>query len=115
MRRQAKGGAETRRAIAQRPTTLQPTRSRRLDRAKDRCRARLESVADPCLPNCRGRMNVPDFRIALANIRFPGSPDDSVERATLAIEQAGREEARIVCFPECFVPGYRAPSKEVPP
>ncbi|HEV7281872.1 MAG TPA: carbon-nitrogen hydrolase family protein [Pirellulaceae bacterium] len=56
-----------------------------------------------------------DFRIALANLRFPNSPTDSVERATLAIEQAGQEGARIVCFPECYVPGYRAPSKNVPP
>jgi predicted amidohydrolase len=54
------------------------------------------------------------FRIALANIQFPDSPQDSVERATLAIEQAGREGAKILCFPECYVPGYRAPSKNVP-
>ena len=53
---------------------------------------------------------MPDFRIALANIRFPDSPQDSVERATLAIEQAGREEVKILCFPECYLPGYRAPS-----
>ena len=54
------------------------------------------------------------FRIALANLRFPTSPEDSVERARQAIQQAGREGAKIVCFPECYVPGYRAPGKDVP-
>lgn len=54
------------------------------------------------------------FRIALANVRFPTSPDESVEIARQAIDQAGREGAEIVCFPECYVPGYRAPNKNVP-
>jgi predicted amidohydrolase len=31
-----------------------------------------------------------------------------------AIAQAGRDRARIVCFPECYVPGYRAPGISVP-
>jgi predicted amidohydrolase len=56
-----------------------------------------------------------NFRIALANLRFPENPAHSVALATDAIEQAAREHAAIVCFPECFVPGYRAPGKEVPP
>ncbi|HEU4511237.1 MAG TPA: carbon-nitrogen hydrolase family protein [Pyrinomonadaceae bacterium] len=55
------------------------------------------------------------FRIALANIRFPKSPGDSVALAEQAIAQAGRERARIICFPECFVPGYRGMGKQVPP
>jgi predicted amidohydrolase len=54
------------------------------------------------------------FRIALANIRFPASPEESVELAKDAVGQAGREGAQIVCFPECYVPGYRAPGKNVP-
>jgi predicted amidohydrolase len=54
-------------------------------------------------------------RIALANIRFPADPEESITLATQAIDQAARQEARIVCFPECFVPGYRGMSKRVPP
>jgi predicted amidohydrolase len=55
------------------------------------------------------------FRIALANIRFPATPEDSVSLAEQAIAQAGIESAGIICFPECFIPGYRAPGKQVPP
>ena len=55
------------------------------------------------------------FRIALANLRYPASPEDSVALAEHAIAQAGRERAAIICFPECFVPGYRAPGKSVSP
>jgi predicted amidohydrolase len=47
------------------------------------------------------------YRIALANLRFPSSPNESVALAEQAIEQASKKGARIVCFPECFVPGYR--------
>jgi predicted amidohydrolase len=54
-------------------------------------------------------------RIALANLRFPTSPEESVELAREAIAAASLERADIVCFPECFVPGYRAPAKAVPP
>jgi predicted amidohydrolase len=55
------------------------------------------------------------FRIALANIRFPASPEESITLAEQAIGQAAIEGARIICFPECFVPGYRAIGKLVPP
>ena len=55
------------------------------------------------------------LRIALANIRFPETPDQSVTLAEEAIAQAGRERAQIICFPECFVPGYRGMGKQVPP
>jgi len=54
------------------------------------------------------------FRIALANIRFPATPGESVRLAEQAIAQAAVERAGIVCFPECFVPGYRV-GKTVPP
>ena len=53
------------------------------------------------------------FRIALANIQFPETPEESVTLAEQAIVQAAIERAGIVCFPECFVPGYRAPGKAV--
>src|ERR1700680_1782514 len=55
------------------------------------------------------------FRIALANIRFPASPEESVTLAEQAIAQASIENAGLICFPECFVPGYRALGKPVPP
>jgi predicted amidohydrolase len=55
------------------------------------------------------------FRIALANIRFPTTPDESITLAGQAINDASQEGARIICFPECFVPGYRGMGKRVPP
>ena len=55
------------------------------------------------------------FRIALANIRFPATPEESVRMAEQAIAQACIERAGIICFPECFVPGYRIMGKPVPP
>jgi predicted amidohydrolase len=55
------------------------------------------------------------FRIALANLRFPATPEESVVLAEKAIADASAGGARLVGFPECFVPGYRAPGKAVPP
>ncbi len=54
-------------------------------------------------------------RIALANIRYPATRDESVALARAAIEQAAVENAVIVCFPECYVPGYRTPGRPMPP
>jgi predicted amidohydrolase len=54
-------------------------------------------------------------RIALANLRFPATPDESVALAEHAIAQAASERAAIVCFPECYVPGYRRPNGFAPP
>jgi len=55
------------------------------------------------------------FRIALANLRFPETPEASVALARQAIAHASLERAAVICFPECFVPGYRAIGKPVPP
>src|SRR5579872_3132847 len=55
------------------------------------------------------------LRIALANIRFPATPEESVTLADQAVAQASVERAELICFPECFVPGYRLPEKNVPP
>jgi predicted amidohydrolase len=55
------------------------------------------------------------FRIALANIRFPKTPEESVMLAEQAIAQACIGGAGLICFPECFIPGYRSPGKRVPP
>lgn len=55
------------------------------------------------------------FRIALANIRFPATPEESVTLAEQAIAQASIERAGLICFPECFIPGYRGMGKLAPP
>jgi predicted amidohydrolase len=54
------------------------------------------------------------IRIALANLREPRTPDDSVQLATDAVAEAGRRGAAVICFPECFVPGYRWPGRSTP-
>jgi predicted amidohydrolase len=58
---------------------------------------------------------MPVVRVALANLRFPESPDGSVAAAERAIAEAGAAQASVICFPEAFVPGYRTPGKSVPP
>jgi len=55
------------------------------------------------------------FRIALANLRFPASPEGSITLAEQAIAQASVERAGLICFPECYVPGYRGLGQTVPP
>ena len=54
-------------------------------------------------------------RIALANIRAAASPEESVSLAQEAVARASTEGAAIVCFPECYVPGYRVPGRPMPP
>jgi len=54
-------------------------------------------------------------RIALANIRVPKTPEESVQLANSAVAEAGQRSALVVCFPECFVPGYRWPGTAAPP
>jgi predicted amidohydrolase len=55
------------------------------------------------------------FRIALANIQFPTTPEESITLAEQAIAGASNESANLICFPECFVPGYRGIGKLVAP
>ena len=54
-------------------------------------------------------------RIALANLRLPSTPEESVALTEQAIADAGTAHADIVCLPECFVPGYRRPGRAYPP
>jgi predicted amidohydrolase len=61
------------------------------------------------------RKLVSPFRIALANIRIPATPDESIALVEQAIDQASIKGARIICFPECIVPGYRGIGNRVPP
>lgn len=53
-------------------------------------------------------------RIALANLRFPSSPQASIRAAAEAIAEAAADGAELICFPECFVPGYRSLGAPVP-
>src|SRR5205823_13241518 len=52
-------------------------------------------------------------RIALGNLKFPSTPEQSVALVGEAIAKAAEEGALIVCFPECYVPGYRGFGMEV--
>lgn len=54
-------------------------------------------------------------RIALANLPHPATREEAVASAERAIAQAGAAAADIICFPECFVPGYRCLGKAVAP
>jgi predicted amidohydrolase len=56
-----------------------------------------------------------DLRIALANVPYPATRDASVQQVRAAITDASAAGASIVCFPECYVPGYRAATKGVQP
>jgi predicted amidohydrolase len=58
---------------------------------------------------------MPTVRLALANLAFPASPEASVTGAEQAIAEAARLGALVVCFPECYVPGYRTPPRGMTP
>jgi predicted amidohydrolase len=54
------------------------------------------------------------FRLALANLHFPSTREESVSLVQQAIADAADQRAQIICFPEGYVPGYRAPGKNIP-
>jgi predicted amidohydrolase len=58
---------------------------------------------------------MPTFRLALANIPTAATADESVVFAQRAIHDASTAGAELVCFPESYVPGYRAPGRPFPP
>jgi predicted amidohydrolase len=55
------------------------------------------------------------IRIALAQPPYPESPDESVRIVEKLVARAADAGAAVVCFPECYVPGYRGLGKEPPP
>jgi predicted amidohydrolase len=58
---------------------------------------------------------MPTFRIALANIQSPETPEESVALAEETIGRASSDGVDLLCFRECFVPGYRVAERSVPP
>jgi predicted amidohydrolase len=60
------------------------------------------------------RDSVTIARIALANLPFASSPDESVERAVAAVAGAAQQRADVICFPEAYVPGYRSVTRRMP-
>lgn len=57
---------------------------------------------------------MPIVRVALANLPYPANPDESVALAVQAVAEAAKTGATVVCFPECYVPGYRHADWPVP-
>jgi len=55
------------------------------------------------------------LRLALAALRYPDSPQVAVASAVDAVHEAARRGAQMVVFPECYIPGYRWPTRHVPP
>ncbi|MBA2670691.1 MAG: carbon-nitrogen hydrolase family protein, partial [Gemmatimonadetes bacterium] len=54
-------------------------------------------------------------RIALANLRSPANPEESIDLVNTAVAEASARGAEVVCFPECYVPGYRGLGTSIPP
>jgi predicted amidohydrolase len=54
-------------------------------------------------------------RIALANLPYPDNRDDAIDKAANAVGEAAAAGAAIVCFPECYIPGYRSQARQVEP
>lgn len=91
-----------------------PSERRRIRRAppQHRASAALER-GTVVLPSPLIAMST--VRIALANVRVPSTPDESVSIGISAIGDAGHRGAAVICFPECFIPGYRWAGTTPPP
>src|SRR4051812_8372367 len=54
-------------------------------------------------------------RVALANIRVPATPDESIRLATSAGAHTSPRDPGVSSLPQSFVPGYRWPGTSAPP
>lgn len=54
-------------------------------------------------------------RVALANLEYPATPDESIRLAGRAIVEARAAGAAVICFPESYIPGYRTATRNLPP
>ncbi|MEQ1827357.1 MAG: carbon-nitrogen hydrolase family protein, partial [Pirellula sp.] len=54
------------------------------------------------------------IRVALANSRIPLNRQESLEIVVETMKTAARGAAALICFPECFLPGYRIRTAEIP-
>lgn len=50
---------------------------------------------------------MPTIRIALASTRLPSTCEEALQIVLETMQVASSEAAAVICFPECFVPGYR--------
>jgi predicted amidohydrolase len=55
------------------------------------------------------------WRIGLAALRHPSSISEGVDRTAEALQRGASEGARVVCFPETYLPGLRGVDVELPP
>ena len=55
------------------------------------------------------------MRFALASPRIAASLDEGLQRVQALMREAAQQGARIVCFPEAYLPGLRGQDFEVPP
>ena len=55
------------------------------------------------------------FRIALACSPFPHSLDEGLLHLEQAAREAAAQGARVLCFPETYLPGYPLPDEKVAP
>ncbi len=55
------------------------------------------------------------LRIALASPPFAGTLAGALTQVERYVREAAAQEADIVCFPECYLPGLRVPGLEVAP
>lgn len=46
------------------------------------------------------------MKIALASPLYPKSIDDGINQLRALVEDAARQDAAIICFPETYIPGY---------
>jgi predicted amidohydrolase len=57
---------------------------------------------------------VATIRIAVASTPLTAGLEEAVPAAIAAVAEAGRRGARIVCLPECAIPGHRCQARPVP-